>query len=463
MNVDSTMPRFADHALHADGVVEAAINAVDPGKAVRTAWLSAVGIHIGNGPLKVLAVGKASLEMVRAACDCVKSSHGVIDLRGGVVTAVPERLSPEIVAELARSDVQAFPADHPLPTHRNLVASREVAAFLKQSLPEETLLVLLSGGGSAHLASPGPGLSLEELAAFSSDLMKAGATIAELNTVRKHLERLKGGRSAALCNAGRIVVLVLSDVIGDPLDVIASGPFAPDPTTFADAWRVIERRLSPQKGTHEAAVFIIVMGKHKTSLAMSETPKPGDPVFRKVTHAVIANNSIAVSAIGEHLRRGGFDVVGVHANVEGEAAEVAQDWISSCLGNPATTGPVAFLLGGETTVTVGAATGLGGPSQEFALVGARALAMYRAAHPNSSTRFALVTFSTDGIDGPTDAAGAIVTDETWRDITRTGIDPAAALANHDSHRALDRVGALIRTGPTGTNVNHIAVLMVYPK
>jgi glycerate 2-kinase len=173
-----------------------------------------------------------------------------------------------------------------------------------------------------------------------------------------------------------------------------------------------------------------------------------------VTHAIIANNQAGVNAAADAAGSLGYSIGTVATGVEGEAAVVARDWIARSLGVSASL-PAAFVLGGETTVTVGTRAGLGGPSQEFALAGAGALADLKG------RRAALVAFSTDGVDGPTDAAGAVVTESTWSDLMSAGVDAAAALGNHDSHRALDRVGAVIRTGATGTNVNHIAVLFVY--
>jgi hydroxypyruvate reductase len=459
MKADSTMLRFAEHALHADGIVEDVLDAANPAACVERFWPTGLP---PTQKIKLLAVGKASIEMALAACAIVSKVDGCHPFAGGLVTAVPSRMTSDAPRDLAKFNIRALPADHPLPTQRNVIAAKEVEAFLRACTPDETLLVLLSGGGSAHLALPAPGLSLNDLKVVSSALMRSGATISELNTVRKHLELLKGGRCAKLSRAGHTRVLVLSDVIGDRLDVISSGPFAPDPTTFGDALKVIEER---KVDAPPSVLSVLNAGLRGESNSLGETPKPGDRAFERVQHTILASNAITAKAVGAQLEKSCVHVEGVRVNVEGEAATVANEWLLDCIGRTersVRSGPVAFLLGGETTVTVGAATGLGGPSQEFALVGARALAMYRAAHPNSSTRFALVTFSTDGFDGPTNAAGAVVTDETWHEIRKIRIDPDRALKNHDSHNALESVNALIRTGATGTNVNHIAVLLMYP-
>lgn len=458
MNADSTMLRFSDHALHADYIVEDVLAAANPAACVERFWPTGLP---PTQRIKLLAVGKASIEMALAACEIVNKVDGRHPFAGGLVIAVPSRMTSDAPSDLAKFNIRAFPADHPLPTARNVIAAQEVETVLRACTPDETLLVLLSGGGSAHLASPAPGLSLTDLKAVSSALMRSGATISELNTVRKHLEVLKGGRCAKLSGAGHTRVLVLSDVVGDRLDVISSGPFAPDPTTFADALKVLEqRKIDAPLGV----LAILNAGLRGERNSLGETPKPGDRAFERIQHTILASNAIAAQAVGAQLEKSRVHVESVRVNVEGEAATVANEWLLDCIGRSersVRSGPAAFILGGETTVTVGAATGLGGPSQEFALAGARTLAMHRAAHPNPSRRFVLVTFSTDGIDGPTDAAGAVVTDETWHDIKKIRIDPDRALKNHDSHNALESVNALIRTGPTGTNVNHIAVLMVY--
>lgn len=460
MNAVPKTPGFSDHRSTADGIIEDTLEAANPTACVERCW------PIGLPPsrcIRLLAIGKASTEMALAACEMVNRIDGRRPFAGGLVTAVPRRMTSDAHRELGEFNIRALPADHPLPTGRNLAAAREVESFLRSCQQDETLLVLLSGGGSAHLALPVPGVSLQDLKAVSSALMHAGATIADLNAVRKHLEVLKGGRSARASGAGRTHVLVLSDVIGDRLDVISSGPFAPDPTTFADALAVLDRYKIDAPASVRAT---LEAGARGGADSPGETPKPRDIAFERVTHTILASNANTVKVLGTTLERDGFSVGGVRMNVEGEASNVCETWLRDCLADaerPHHPGPRAYILGGETTVTVGTATGLGGPSQEFALVGARELALYHDAQTSTPTRFVLVTFSTDGIDGPTDAAGAVVTDETWREIARLRIDPERALANHDSHLALDSVGALIRTGPTGTNANHVAVLMIYAR
>lgn len=450
MKQSSLLPRFADHQAHAELAWNAALAAARPAAIQNRLWTRLLPLSLRKDRLKVLAIGKASIEMVGALRQRLGSPRRGVQIEG-LAICVPKRLTRAAQSELASCNMRALPADHPPPTPRNIKAARAVAAFLESCEPDDTLLVLLSGGGSAHLAWPVEGLSLDELKSLSSDLMKSGATIHELNCVRKHLERLKGGRAAALCRAKRIRVGVLSDVIGDPLDVISSGPFAPDPTTYADALKILRKYKLATR--HKVAVQILTSGSRGE---LAETPKPRDRAVARVHHTILLNNKSAVVGVANALDGLGFNPSSATLDMEGEASQVASRWIREELKS-LRPGPQLCILGGETTVSVKKATGLGGPSQEFALAGAKAL----ATHTPRGRRAALLTFSTDGVDGPTAAAGALVTDQTWAEIRKAGIDPARALSNHDSHTALNAVNALIRTGPTGTNVNHIAALMVF--
>lgn len=418
----------------------AVLEAVEPGGLVRERFPRDL-----RAPVKLLSIGKASVAMARAAADELGPT-----LAGGVVIAIPERAATHEAAELERLGLDVLPADHPLPRERNIAAAREAERLVRAIGPGETLLALVSGGGSAQLALPRDGITLDEVVRVSNALMRVGATIRELNAVRKHLERLKGGQLGAMCR-GTARVLVLSDVVGDSLDVIASGPFAPDPTTFADALGVLHTRGVAREFAGIAS--FLEVGRRGAS---PETPKPGDPALARITHEIIGNNTTAIEAAVAWARSRGWTIERVDTGVEGEAGAIAgrlAEWAcaraaSGQVGAP----PVAVVLGGEPTVTVGGASGLGGPSQELALAFAREAA--------NVPGVMLIALSTDGRDGPTDAAGAVVTGRTWADAAQVGIDPSRALAGHDAYHALDRLGALIRTGPTGTNVNHVALAVV---
>jgi len=436
-------PRFQDARAIADRVVRRVLAAADPAGTVRDHWPSELD---SAGRVVLLAAGKGSTPMVEAAVGMLGGCGAVDRVVGGAVACVPEheaRLRETLGGLCDR--VAVCPADHPLATERNLAAAGALASAAEGADPGETVLALISGGASAHLTLPAGGLTLENVRAVTSDLLRAGATINELNTVRKHLERLKGGGLARLIHPAPARVLVLSDVLGDPLDTIGSGPTAPDPTTYADALAVLGQR--GLGGRHPEAVHHLERG---AAGEFPETPEPGDAVFGRVSHTVIANNAAAVGAAVAALSEAGFATHETRTGVQGEAADMARELVDSVRTAPR---PAAVVFGGETTVTVGEATGVGGRNQELAL--AAAVLMRELADA------AVLTLATDGVDGPTDAAGAVVTSATHAALIDAGVDPASALAGHDSTTALDGVGALVRTGPTGTNINDIAVAMLF--
>lgn len=417
---------------------------------VRLATRASIQVAAGdfdNAPIHLLATGKASLEMASEACNQL----GARVVRG-IVTAVPERITG---ANLPDS-IATLPADHPLPTHRNLEAARRVAAFVLSVPATDLLLALISGGGSAHLTLPAGDLTLIDLRSVTGDLQRAGATIDELNTVRKHCEQLKGGRLALMRQShashspARTHVLVVSDVIGDRPDVISSGPFSPDPTTYADALAILDRHHLVQAAPAVVAHLRRGIGGH-----LAETPKPGDASFGGVNYRIISSNASVVRACRDHLSVW-CDIHACREQVVGEASQIGAQLAIQVREASAGAGgrPVAFILGGEWTVTAGATPGAGGPSQELAL----AAAIEIAGTPNA----AVLAYSTDGIDGPTSAAGALVEGCTSELLRSAGKDPLRSLQSHDSHTALQAANALITTGPTGTNVNHLAIGLAVP-
>lgn len=445
-------PRYCDHLAHARHVIDAVLLAADARRAVLRAWPR--DLDDTAAPVYLLAIGKASLEMASGACERL-GSRLAMSFDGGVpagmVTAVPERIGRVSLPP----GVHVLPADHPLPTARNIDAARAVQNFVGGLPRGATLLVLISGGGSAHLTLPREGLTLDDLRAATSGLQRAGAPIEELNAVRKHCERLKGGLLAAefaRAGGGALYALIVSDVMGDRLDVISSGPTAPDPTTYAQACEVLHRRaVAPHVPRIISHLEAGAAGR------IPETPKPADPCFARVKNVIIASNDRVIDAALAAARELGFNTPPPRRAVQGEAAEAGAEFTRAALRakTDAPLTPLALALGGETTVTVGGAEGLGGPSQEFALRAAVEL--------EGHERLCIVAFSTDGIDGPTDAAGAIVTSRTVPRLRDAGIEPHDALHRHDSHAALARADALIRTGPTGTNVNHVAIALAYSK
>ncbi|MEI7658641.1 MAG: DUF4147 domain-containing protein [Phycisphaerae bacterium] len=420
-----------------EGVVSGVRAAAAPGPLVA----AGVAVALASGrdlepgaAVHLLAVGKAGAGMLEGI------DPRVLPVRRACVTLPPGQAArwepPRGVP------ARALACDHPLPTARNVEAAREVASFVASTPAADTLLVLLSGGASAHLTLPREGVSLEDVQAFAGALMRAGASIRELNACRRRLEALKGGGLARLRPAGSTLVLVLSDVIGDPLEVIGSGPFTPDSTRPEEAIAAFDRFIP--RGAHT-----------KVRSALEASPSAVDrldPCFRGVTHRVVGNNDRAVEGAVAALRERGIAIGEIHRAQEGPVASWASLLLNAMRG-PAE-GPQAWVVGGEPVVNVGETGGTGGPSQELALTIAAAL--------DGVEGWVLATLSTDGIDGPTHVAGAIVDGGTCRRALQGGVDPAKALAAHDSTRALEAAGDALVTGPTGTNVNHVAALVRFP-
>lgn len=419
----------------ADLVVRAAVDAANAGQALRRAWKP-----IDDGPLLVLSIGKASVELAAAASDLLAGRTFE-----GIVTAVPERVSAT-----PGESWRIFPCDHPLATQRNLVAAAYIESFVrdfaKRHAGRGQLVVLISGGGSAHLTLPADGVSLAEYIELQRRLMLAGATINELNAVRKHTERLKGGRLAVLARGLRVRVFVISDVSGDPLDVIASGPLSPDPSIFADASDVVSRRDC--RGIAPSVDELLERGVRGQ---VGETPKPGDWIFDRIDPQIIASNAAAVDAVAAALRSR-YKGAQRRTGVTGEARDVAREIVDAIVAEiKSHHAPACMVWGGEPTVTVGQAKGRGGPSQELAL--AAAIEIERRGIDDVR----VISFSTDGVDGPTGNAGGIGDAALCRELRAMGRDPVTMLGAHDSAAALELGRRLIRTGPTGTNVNHVFV------
>lgn len=382
--------------------------------------------------LRVLAFGKSSVPMARAAIRRLG-----IRLSRAVVIA-----PPEWAGRLNHKNATVAPADHPIPTGRNIDAARVLAAAAHEAPENEGVLVLISGGGSAHLTLPRSGVTLDDIRSVTQALLNAGAPIEDLNTVRRSLEQLKGGGLRAICPAKRVFGLVVSDVIGDDLSTIASGPLMAcetgDPVGVLKKWGV------------EAPAHV---------LTVMRTPKAfGEHVPAR--HEILLSGQKLIehlpNALASHPTPGAVPIrVGpVVQPVTGEAAKAGAELAAQFLAMPRPSdpdAPNALLAWGETTVTVGDATGTGGRNLELALAAAVALPTDRP--------WALLTLATDGIDGPTDAAGAILCSEMFED-PRARTLARNALKNHDSYHAVEMLGeggGLIRTGPTGTNLNDIAL------
>jgi len=334
-------------------------------------------------------------------------------------------------------------AGHPVPDARGQAAAEEIVHRVRSAGADDLVLFLVSGGGSALTPAPVRGITLAEKQETTRLLLGAGATINELNEVRKHLSLFKGGQFARAAAPATVVSLILSDVIGDPLDVIASGPTAPDPTTFGDALVVLERRGI----AYLVPTAVLARLEAGARGEIEETPKAGDPAFRQVTNVVIGNNALVVDAAAAEARRLGYRAEVLTRGLQGEAREVARELVSRARGLP----PRACLIaGGETTVRV-KGKGRGGRCQEFALAAALEL--------SRDDRLSVLAAGTDGSDGPTDAAGGIVDATTVARGERVGRPARAALDDNDAYTFLSAAGDLLVTGPTNTNLLDVYLLL----
>src|SRR5436853_1102952 len=408
-------------------LLEAGLHAVDPAAAVRRHVRRAgIRLHVGRQRhdlreySRVVAVGagKASARMGMAL-------EGALGDRlvGGLVVVKYGHAAPTKTIEVVE-------AAHPVPDQAGRRAAARLLALAGSLTPNDLLFVLLSGGASSLLPAPAPGLSLRDKQQATRLLLRSGATIQEINTVRTHLSAIKGGRLAASTPA-RVVSLILSDVIGDDLGAIGSGPTAPDQTTYVDACRILRRyRLWANVPARiRARLAQGVRGIHE------ETPKPGSPLFRRVQNQIIGNNGAAVEAVAQAARRSGFRPLVLSTSLIGEAKEaakmfgaIAREIVTS--GRPVRR-PVCIIAGGELTVTV-RGRGKGGRTQEFALAAALDIA--------GLPKVWIAAFATDGTDGPTDAAGAVVDGQTVTRAQRVGLIPHEVLLDNNAYPFFKKVG-----------------------
>lgn len=424
-----------------EAIFRAALAEVDAGRLVAEAVSEEAGRLVLAGaplppgaPLRVLAAGKAAVPMAAA----LEARAGARIAAGLAVTKAGHGGTLE--------RIELLEAGHPVPDRRSERAGRAARALVEAGQPDEVLVVLLSGGASALLAASLADLSLEDVAETTRVLLRAGAPIDALNAVRKRLVDLAGGRLATRSRAHRIELLVLSDVAGDRLDVIGSGPFAPDPTTYADAWRVLERYAVDGRVPARVREHLLAGQRGERE----ETPGPGAAVFERVRATVLASNRTLVEAARSEAGRRGHRTIALGGELRGEAREVGRRLAAIGRGlRP----PLLLLAGGETTVTV-RGSGRGGRCQELALAAALEL--------DGSPGVALLAAGSDGTDGPTDAAGAYADGGTLARARRLDLDPRAALARNDAYGFFAREGGILRTGPTGTNLQDLVLVLAGP-
>ncbi len=430
-------------------ILEAALAAVDPAEAVRRA-LRREGNTLHCGGQRYQLADFAHVYVVGAGKAGAPMALAVEQILGERISAGNVTVKRGYGAPTQR--IQLAEAGHPIPDEAGVAAAREIASTLERATANDLVIVLISGGGSALLPAPLGSISLGDLQALTNALLGAGAAITEINTIRKHLEGLKGGRLAALANGAQVLCLVLSDVVGNPLDMIASGPTVPDPSTYADALAIL-RRYNLLEGAAPVIRQVLARG---AAGALPETLKPGDQVFARVHNQIIASNDLAAEAAAQVARGAGFNTLLLTTYLEGEAREVAKVLAALakelvCRGQPLAR-PACLILGGETTVTL-RGKGKGGRNQELALAAALAL--------DGIEGVMLATLATDGGDGPTDAAGALIEGDTMARARALGLDGRAMLDENDSYYFFAALGDLMITGPTNTNVNDLALVCVW--
>jgi hydroxypyruvate reductase/glycerate 2-kinase len=394
--------------------------------------------------LLIIGFGKAAVAMGHAAEDSLFDiiTEGILITKHGHNNkSLPFR------------KLKVLEAGHPIPDEYGYAGTAEVVSILQKADENTLVLCLVSGGGSALLVSPCSGITLQEKQTVSELLLRAGAEISELNTVRKHISAVKGGRLAELARPARIISLVLSDVIGDRLDVIASGPTAPDKTTFSEAHKVLEK----YKLLDRIPVSVRRVIEDGIKGRIPDTPKEGNPLFSAVENIIIGSNRIALNAAKQKAEEFGFGAEIISSELQGESKEVGK-WLAEkavkMRNDDKSNRPFCLISGGETTVTV-KGKGLGGRNMELAL----AFAMEVDGIDGSI----LLSAGTDGTDGPTDAAGAIVDGRTVETARIAGLDPEVYLNNNDSYNFFKKIDGLFITGPTGTNVMDVQIILIDPR
>ncbi len=347
--------------------------------------------------------------------------------------------------------IKLHEASHPIPDETGVKGTHDMLEIAGHAEEQDLIICLISGGGSSLMPMPRGEISITDKRKITEDLLKCGATINEVNTVRKHISGFKGGWFAKKAYPATILNLILSDVVGDPLDFIASGPTVPDSTTFSDAIKILKKYGLWNK----APAPIKKVLSHGKKGMIPETPKAKDKIFEKVYNVIVGNNRLASLATCESLKSAGLNTVLLTSTLEGEArhtgvmlASIAREVSAS--GNPVPK-QAGIVAGGETTVTV-TGKGLGGRNQELALAAALKL--------GGMNGVVVASLSTDGVDGPTDAAGAIADGKTLSRAVEIGLNPEEFLAENDSYNFFSRLDDLIFTGPTGTNVNDVSVIVV---
>lgn len=387
----------------------------------------------------LIGTGKASASMAQA----IEKIFGDRITQGVIATKYGH------VLPLKRTEI--IEAGHPIPDQKGFEGAKKIQSILKESGPEDLVIFLLSGGGSALSPLPAEGITLEEKQQVTQLLLDCGADIKEINTIRKHISQIKGGWLARWAYPSTIIGFILSDVVGDQLDVIGSGPTVPDISTFNEAWDILEKYGLIKKVARSIQKHLWSGKEGK----VEETPKPGDPAFEKVLNILIGSNILALRAAENEASSYGLNTLILSSSIVGDTREAARFHLAivkevMSSGNPLPR-PACIISGGETTVTV-KGNGLGGRNQEFALAGALEI--------NGLEKVVLLSGGTDGTDGPTNASGAVADYTTVSRARSIGLDPKAHLENNDAYPFFQRLGDLLITGPTHTNVMDVRIVLI---
>ena len=400
----------------AETIAMAAINHVNPSRAVKGAL---EGLMF-PGRIYLVAVGKAAWEMAKAAKECLKQ-----EIYDGIVVTKYGHVKTEI------EGITCLEAGHPVPDENSLLATEKVLEMTRGLKAEDTVIFLLSGGGSALFESPY--VEAEELQKITEQLLHSGADIVEMNTIRKRLSRVKGGRFAKWCEPAQIKAIILSDILGDPLDMIASGPATADHSTCQEALRIAKK-------------YDLQLSEAARKCLQEETPKK----LTNVETQIIGSVRELCKAAQEKCIELGYEPHFLTDQLNCEAKEAGR-FLAAIAKSHLDKKKIAFIAGGETVVHV-SGTGLGGRNQEFVFAAAREIA--------GKSRIAMISVGSDGTDGPTDAAGGYVDGDSYGQLQTIGIDYDYVLNNNDAYHGLSAINGLIFTGPTGTNVNDVAIVLI---
>ncbi len=388
--------------------------------------------------IKVVGCGKAAAAMAEGTEQVLGDR---ID-KGLVVTRYGHCASRNL------GKIQILEGNHPWPDQASVNATAETVKLLGNALDTDLVIALISGGGSALWTLPASGIQLQDIVRLSELLLASGADIHEMNIVRKHISRIKGGQAAQWTHPATVVAILVSDVPGDAFDTIASGPFFPDPSTYKDAIQVIEKYHLTEKIPVNVAKYL----QNGLENGIGETPKPGNACFHHVFHFLAASNKLALDSCAHKARSLGYEPFVFDKELTGESVQASRFFCSKIKELSGSDRQHCVIAGGETTVTLGSQYGKGGRNQEFALASAMQI--------EGSDNITILSCGTDGCDGPTDAAGAVVDGRTAMMLREAGVNLENALIEHDSYSALSAIGVLVKTGPTNTNVMDLQLALI---